>query len=229
MTSPDLAIVLFTYKRTMEAIRTIRSTRENLIYPKDKVVWYVADDGSNPEHHKTVLEEIQRDGGVLIGEHNEKFREDGSYNCGKGWNKGLGLCYQRTDFVITLEDDWLMEAPLDAKRYVKLLQDRDDVGIVSFRILSTGADVHTVGWDGEVFLKYQRTTQYAYSGNPLLRHSRYTKYYGWYAEDRSPGLIELHQDDLYRRDVQNGPEIWRPAGLDPWGAWHHIGAEKTWS
>ena len=48
-------------------------------------------------------------------------------------------------------------------------------------------------------------------------------------EDRSPGLIELHQDDLYRRDVQNGPEIWRPAGLDPWGAWHHIGAEKTWS
>lgn len=228
MKLPDLAIVLFTYKRTQEALRTIRSTKEHLNYPKEHVVWYVADDGSDKEHHNAVLEEVQKDGGILIGEHNEKFREDGSYNCGKGWNLGLGLCYQRTDFVLTLEDDWLMEAPLDTRRYIKLLQDRDEVGIVSFRILSIGADVHTVGWDGEIFLKYQRTTQYAYSGNPLFRHSRYTKYYGWYAEDRSPGLIELHQDDLYRLDVRNGPEIWRPAGLDPWGGWHHIGSEKTW-
>jgi hypothetical protein len=113
-------------------------------------------------------------------------------------------------------------------RYVKLLQEHTEVGIVSFRILSIGADVRTVGWDGEIFLKYLRTTQYAYSGNPHLRHARYTTHYGWFAEDRNPGLIELHQDDQYRLDVKGGPEIWRPAMLDQWGGFHHIGQDKTW-
>lgn len=223
---PDLAICLFTFKRTAEALTTIQSTLENLKYT-GKIVWYVADDGSPKEHHSAILDALS--GQHLIGEHNDRFREDASYNCGKGWNKGVGICYQRTDFVLTLEDDWKMEAELDVDPYVWLLQDRDDVGIVSFRILSVGADVHTVGHNGEVFLQYQRTTQYAYSGNPLIRHARYQKYYGGYAEDRNPGLIELNQDDLYRLDVKDGPEIWRPATLDQWGAWHHTGSEKTWS
>lgn len=121
-----------------------------------------------------------------------------------------------------------METPLNLVPYVELLRDVANVGIVSFRILSVGADVHTVGHDGQIYLKYHRTTQYAYSGNPLLRHARHTTYYGWFAEDRNPGLIELHQDDMYRLDVRGGPEIWRPATLDPWGAWHHIGSDKTW-
>ena len=109
------------------------------------------------------------------------------------------------------------------------------MGIVTFRILSAGADVHTVGWNGEMFLRYERTSQYAYSGNPLLRHARYTKFYGWFAEDRSPGMMELGQDDEYRyregaiRGAEDGPQIWRPATLDQWGGWHHVGTEKTWS
>lgn len=227
--TPPLAIVLTTYKRTREALETIRSTCRNLHYPKDLIGWYVADDGSPEEHHDAVLKELDLFYQNVIGHHNDRFREDRSYNCGAGWNKGLGLAHQFSDYVIWLEDDWVLENPLDLVPYVKLLRENERVGIVTFRILSVGADVHTVGCNGEVFLKYQRTTQYAYSGNPLLRHARYVKHYGWFAEDRSPGLIELHQDDQYRLDVRDGPEIWRPAGLDPWGGFHHIGTDKTWS
>jgi hypothetical protein len=226
---PPLAIVLATFRRTNEALRTIFTTCEYLGYPRSLVRWYVADDGSPPEHHQTVLEAIRENGFELLGEHNERFREDASHHCGKGWNKGLGIGYQYSDFVLWLEDDWAMDEPLDMTRYVRLLQDEPQVGLVTFRILSTGATVHTVGWQGEIFLKYLRTTQYAYSGNPLLRHARYTQYYGWFAEDRNPGLIELHQDDLYRLDVHDGPEIWRPAMLNQWGGWKHIGSDKTWS
>lgn len=225
---PPLAICMVTYNRTREALETVRSTCKNLTYPSGLVGWYLADDGSEPAHHQTILHEIEDCGFRVIGEHNERFREDGSYNCGKGWNKGLGLSYQYSDFVLWLEDDWNLETPLDLIPYVKLLQEREEVGIVSFRILSVGADVHTVGHNGEVFLKYLRTTQYAYSGNPLIRHARFTRYYGWFAEDRSPGLIELHQDDMYRLDVKGGPEIWRPATMDMWGGWHHTGTDKTW-
>lgn len=224
---PPLAIALVTYTRTREALETIRSTCQNLGYPKELVGWYVGDDGSPPAHHAALIGELDKQGAKMIGHHNDRFRDDESYNCGKGWNRALGLSHQFSDFVLWLEDDWVLEKPFDIVPYIKFLQENDQVGIVNFRILSIGADVHTVGSNGTVYLKYQRTTQYAYSGNPLLRHARFTKYYGWFAEDRNPGQIELHQDDMYRLDVHGGPEIWRPATLDQWGGWHHIG-EKVW-
>jgi len=230
---PPIPILLLTYNRTREALITLESTFEHLKYPPELIKWYIGDDGSPKEHVDILRNFIQRRTPNLIGWHNEKFSEI-PYAAGKGWNKGLGLCYQHSDFVLVLEDDWRMDADLDLLPYVKLLQDRQDVGIVSFRILSIGADVHTVGYDGRVYLQYKRTTQYAYSGNPHLRHARYTKHYGWYAEDRSPGLIELHQDDNYRykndilRDEDDGPRIWREANLDQWGGWHHTGTDKTW-
>jgi hypothetical protein len=230
-----LAICLLTYKRTYEALATIVSTFEHLKYPRELIRWYVADDGSPAEHHAAVLQMLSNQGAVLIGEHNNKFRNDESYNCGKGWNRGLGICHQYSDYVLWLEDDWRMDDDLNITPYMQVLEDYDGrdenhppVGIVTFRILSRGADVHTVGGNGEMFLRYDRSTQYAYSGNPLIRHARYTKYYGWFAEDRSPGQIELHQDDMYRLDTRGGPQIWRPVACDPWGAWHHIGTEKTW-
>lgn len=225
---PLLAIALVTYKRTVEALVTVLSTCKNLDYPRENIGWYVGDDGSSDEHHEAVIDEIQNAGMRIIGNHNSRFRTDESYNCGMGWNRALGICHQYSDYVLWLEDDWRLEQKLDMVPYVKLLQAREDVGIVTFRILSVGADVHTVGYDGQVYLKYLRTTQYAYSGNPLLRHARYTKYYGWFAEDRSPGLIELHHDDMYRLDVKNGPEIWRPTSISQWGGWGHIGTDKTW-
>jgi len=44
-----------------------------------------------------------------------------------------------------------------------------------------------------------------------------------------PGLMELHQDDQYRLAVGNAPEIWRPLDISVWGAWKHIGTDKSWS
>jgi len=228
MTAQPLAICLLTYKRTYEAMETIFSTVQHLKYPSELIRWYVADDGSSEQHHKAVLQALEKNNQTLLGEHNDRFREDDSYFCGQGWNRGLGLCHQYSDYVLWLEDDWKMEADLDLMPYMKLLEEHQSVGIVTFRILSSGADVHTVGYNGEMFLRYERTTQYAYSGNPLLRHARYVKHYGWFDEKRSPGHIELQQDDLYRLDTKGGPQIWRPASLDPWGGWHHIGKDKTW-
>lgn len=223
---PILAIVLLTYKRTAEAVTTVNSTCDLLGYPKELRKWYIADDGSDRLHVGALLNVLRGRGEEVIGYHNEKFSTK-EFCCGKGWNLGLGVCHQASDFVLVLEDDWKLENELDLIPSVRLLQEREEVGIVSFRILSVGADVHTVGHNGRVYLNYHRTTQYAYSGNPHIRHARYTKYYGWYAEDRNPGLIELDQDDHYRLDVKDGPQIWREANLDQWGGWHHIG-EKVW-
>lgn len=230
MDLPKVAILLLTYKRTQMALRTIESTCANLDYPKELLSFYVADDGSPTEHFGAVLGRIKSCGISLLGYHNERMRQPGHENthfAGPGWNKGLGICHQNTDFVLVLEDDWNLDDYLSLRPYIEMLQEREDVGMCSFRILSTGADLHTVGHAGHVYLQYDRTTQYAYSGNPHLRHARYTTKYGWYREDCNPGEIELKQDDQYRLAME-GPLIWRPADISIWGSWKHIGSEKSW-
>lgn len=228
---PKLSIGLVTFKRRDVALRTIQSTCQNLVYPKELISWFVGDDGSTQKDFIAIKNAIAEQGHFAAYSHNERIRNKGqedTYFSGLGWNKTLGLCHQNSDFVLWLEDDWELDRPLDLVSYVKLLQEREDIGMVSFRILSVGNDVHTVGHDGIHYLQYQRTTQYSYSGNPQLRHARFTKHYGWFSEDVNPGGIELAQDDRYRLDVNDGPFIWRPAAIDPWGAWKHIGNEKSW-
>lgn len=225
---PNIAIVLVTYKRTEETVRTIRATAEQLVYPKEKLGWFVGDDGSPKKHEVAVRKALEKE--PLHAYHNERLRAEGqadTFYSGKVWNRALGLGYQWTDFVLFLEDDWVLEKPLELEPYVKILQEREDVGIVTFRILNIGADVHTVGHNGEVFLQYQRTTPYAYCGHPALRHARFVRHYGWFHEERSPGEIELDMDSRFRGDP-TGPNIWRPATLDQWGGFHHIGNVKTW-
>lgn len=229
MTSPNLAICIATYKRTEVALKTIRSTCENLCYPKENRGWYIADDGSPQDHMTSIFELLEKNNERIIGFHSARIRNEGeedTHNAGKGWNKGLGICHQFSDYVLWLEDDWNLDETLDITRHMRILSDREDVGAITYRILSAGADVHTVGCNGEMFLQYMESTQYAYSGNPYIRHARFTKAYGWFAEDRNPGNIELHMDDQYR--LNTGPWIWRPAGISVWGAWKHIGTEKSW-
>ena len=232
MTSlPRVAIGLVTYRRTEMALTTIRSTIQNLQYPKELLSWYVGDDGSPLQHVKSIHSLLVNEGQKIHGFHEERLRHPGqedTHNAGIGWNRCLGICHQWSDYVLWLEDDWNLDKPLDLEPYVKLLQNNEEVGICSFRILSTGADIHTVGYDGRVYLQYERRTQYAFSGNPYLRHARYTRHYGTFAEDRNPGLMELHQDDQYRLAMQ-GPRIWRPADISIWGSWKHIGSEKSWT
>lgn len=240
MSHPEIAIGFVTYKRTAMALETVRTTIENLQYPKDRRGWYIADDGSDGNHVQKILDLLEQNGEKVIGWHSERIRnknDENSFHAGKGWNKCLGICHQFSDFVLWLEDDWRLDESLDPSPHVRILMDREDVGAVTYRILSQGANVHTVGYQGEIYLQYLRETQYAYSGNPYLRHARYTRSYGWFAEDRNPGLIELHMDDQYRFKMDEGglqyndgkPWIWRPASISIWGSWKHIGSEKSWS
>ena len=225
---PSISIVLVTYKRTSLAVRTIESTIQNLVYPKELLAWVVGDDGS-PKKHGTALRKALK-GQRVIEYSNERFRDEGqedTYFAGQTWNHALGIGYQNSDFVLFLEDDWELENQINLEPYVKLLQEREDVGIVTFRILSIGAETLTVGHNGEIFLQYGRRTQYGYCGHPALRHARFVRHYGWFHEQRSPGEIEIDMDARYRDDP-DGPHIWRPATLDQWGGWHHIGQEKTW-
>jgi len=221
---PMIAIVMVTYKRTALAVETVRSFSENLDYPKELRQWYVADDGSLAEHVQAILDELNLHGEKLYGFHNEKFGE--GYNAGKGWNRGLIKGHEISPIILFLEDDWQLREKLDIWPYIRLLQERDDIGLVRLGHLAVGSDVRIVGYDGIHYLNYLKNTQYAYSGNPHLRHRRFSEAYGMFAEDRNPGEMELAMDAAFCS--KEGPMIWRPADIPGWGIIGHLGTEKSW-
>jgi len=222
---PNLAICLVTYARTDLAVRTIRGVSEFLLWPKDKRKWFINDDGS-PKEHVEVIRDMLSVCGETVGFMNTHRFGGGTYNCGFGWNLALGNAHQYADYVLFLEDDWELKNQLDITRYVQMLDEREDVGLVRLGTLAVGNTVEIVGHGGVHYLKYSREQAYAYSGNPSIRHARFTKAYGNFAEDRNPGDIELEFDWRFRHTA--GPDIWRPAEINPWGAFAHIGTDKSY-
>lgn len=217
---PLLVIVLLTYQRTEEALATLRHLCSNLGYDKHLRAFYIADDGSKGEHVNQLLGELELRKERVIGHHSQRF----SPKTGIGWNKGLGIAYQNSDYVMVLEDDWVLQKPLDIYPYIEMLSERDDVGMVRLGGLAVGNNVEIVGHNGHHYLRYYRDRQYAYSGNPHVRHARFVKSYGWYSEEElNPGELELDYDSRFRS--RNGPEIWRPADIPGWGVFGHIGAK----
>lgn len=223
---PTISVILLTYKRTDLALRTIRGLGQYLAYPLEKVYFYVADDGSPREHVDAILREIVNCGFCVLGYHNEKF-SPGTTFPGKGWNLALQIAHQKSPFVLVKEDDWELRRPLAISPYLRMLHDREDVGMVRLGHLAVGSKVEIVGYSGIHYLNYLRDTQYAYSGNPHIRHVRFSQAVGPFAEDKTPGEIELDQDYKFRSNP-NVPAIWRPADIPGHGIFGHIGADKTW-
>lgn len=238
---PALAIVLLTYQRTECALRTIRGICDNLDYSKR--AWYVADDGSDSAHMEAILSELHSHNEELIGYHTHRF----SPKTGIGWNKGLGACFQYSDYVLVMEDDWELSGGFDMNQdnhpglfnidpyicngkfnpspYIEMLSERDDVCMVRLGGAAVDSTVRIVGHAGHHYLHYLKQDAYAYSGNPHIRHARMMRSYGWYAEDeRNPGELELDYDWRFRNT--NGPDIWRVFDIPGWGIFHHIGEKR---
>src|SRR3972149_806875 len=74
---PRLSIAMVTYQRTEEALRTIESTCENLLYPKELRSWFVSDDGSGDNHLYKVLKKLDELGEKVKWFQGERLRKEG--------------------------------------------------------------------------------------------------------------------------------------------------------
>lgn len=213
-----ILIILQTYERTAYALETIRAAKANLRYPLP-LKWFVTDDGSRPDHVREIESEIG--GESLIG----KFSQRVSYGtCGnQAWkfasHNGFGL-------TLWLEDDWKLRQPLDLALYAAVLEQNQDVGMVRLGRIPPWLDCHTDAYNGAVYLWYQFTTPYAFSGNPSLRHRRFHEAYGDYPEREQPGETERIYE-AHVREIKDGPKILAPVDLGTYGAFQHIGDVKS--
>lgn len=222
-----IAIILQTYKRTDVALRTIRAAQKYLRYA-GPISWYVADDGSPPEHVEAVLEAVftcAQAGHGYLGSHSE--RRGYGANANEAWRQVDPF----TPLTLWLEDDWELTQELDLTPYANLLTAREEVGMVRLGILNLDVRGRTWGHDGRLYWTLDHIPHHdgtpVFTGHPSLRHQRYRDVYGWYPEGLLPGDTELAYAYQYRMGPHTGPSILWPVDYPAYGLFGHIGAVKT--
>jgi hypothetical protein len=223
MDYPPVTILLLTFKRTDYAIRTVQAVAKHIRYQGD-LLWYVADDGSDEEHWRTVNTLIDSISDKRIGYHT---LPGGTYgeNASKGWHVALDHC----DITLFLEDDWELRQELNITPYVNLLMNTPRIGMVRMGYLNLGMRGTVFGHMGKLFWELDRTVDpYVCTGHPCLRHRRFREAYGAIPAGLNPGETELAYALQYR-DAVFGPEIVWPAELGEGSNWFgHIGEAKSY-
>lgn len=219
---PPIVVVLLTYARTDYAIRTIVAARQHLRYD-GALLWYVADDGSDPQHVRLV--QAWLDGVPRLGEHSLRRGYGGNANA--AWLQADAV----TPLTFWLEDDWELRQDLDLTPYADLLLARPEIGMVRLGVLNLDIRGRTWGHDGRVYWTLDRAPHHegtpVFTGHPSLRHQRYHDAHGLYPEGLRPGDTELAYAYQFRMSAPETPGIVWPADLPAGGVFGHIGEVKT--
>lgn len=215
-----ITVILQTYKRTDYALRTIAAACEHLRYQGD-LGWYLADDGSGPDHFRAVYDAIQTQHRWFVGNH--WLRRGYGGNANAAWDAAPSA------LTFWLEDDFVLREPLDLTPHAYALMDSEELGMVRLGYIDplrleaprmfAGRPYHTMSrdWPDNAF--------YAFTGHPSLRHRRYREAYGDYPTGFAPGDTELYYAYQYR--TGDGPLIVWPKDYPTDGLFAHIGEVKT--
>lgn len=215
---PPVIALIITYQRTRLAVETIRSVKQFVQYPN--IGFHIADDGSDQQHIDRLLAEIGPTYAVTM----TNAQRGG---VGKSMNLGMQACLERADFILWLEDDWVLRQPLDLAPCVELLLTTPNVGMVRLGRLSAGLTGHTIAGANKVWWLLQKNGQtYVYSGNAHLRHRRFCQAYGPFQERLGPGQTELAMCGQFNA-TKAGPDVVWPAWLSPDQVFQHIGDHQS--
>lgn len=217
MTEP-INVILLTYARTSYAVRTADALINNLIYPH--LNFYVADDGSKPDHIDSVLSRFTDVN--LIGWHTISF---GTY--GANANRAYQAVSNQGKLTLWVEDDWELKEKLDLYPYAAMLMENEDIGMVRMGYLNLNMRGQVIGLNGRVMWRLDRDADpYVFTGHPSLRHERFMNAYGPYPEGLMPGETELAFAYQYR--YKQGPDILWPACFGEFGVFNHIGEKQSY-
>ncbi len=212
---PLVCCLLTTYNRTNLAVRTIEGVQQHLIYPKERLAWHIADDGSN-EQHSGLLKR-------LCGS-DTSYTNSERRGVGRSMNLAMETVLQRADYILWLEDDWELTRDFDLRPCVQLLAENEAVGMVRLGYISPGIGGDLISGAGHLWWRLHRGPTYTFTGHASLRHKRFCKVYGNYQEGLTPGETELWYCGKFNGTP--GPEIVVPAFTGEWGAFGHIGGES---
>lgn len=217
MTNPAIAILLTTYKRPECAIKTIRALKENLRW--DQIWWCISDDGSPMSDVNAYSAEIGPSYNIRI------FNSD-RQGVGVGMNRALKKIFETTDLVLVMEDDWVLQRPIDVGPYVRTLTNNPTHGMIRYGYISPNVLGYLISEENTLYWRLEPNEEtYRFVGHPSLRHKRFHEVYGWYDEGLPAGMTELSMCGKVNQKP-DGPSILYPAECGQWGFFGHIGAES---
>lgn len=202
---PPITIVMTTYfpsgddgdKRLATAALTVKSWVREMHY-LSAIRLHVADDGSDDYYDNFVwsFDDIPA-----------TYSKQNRRGVGASLNAGFRQAFKLSPIVLYCVDDWLLMEPLVLTPWVKLLLEREDVGMVRLGPphpkISGTVETFTEDWQGWG-LRLNRLG-YAFGHRPALYHKRMIDSYGWFAEDCDAMVCEKKYNAGFCQS--SGPDI----------------------
>lgn len=224
MDLPLIPILFMTVEREGReglAKRSIKALNKNLLYDGELAFVMTCEKGSE-SYGDNVLE--------CVPGHWTPYCRYESGSCGYRWNRAINDIFGTfPPIYYRAEDDFELQNELDITPYVKLLMEREDVGMVRLGLMPINLNLRSVGYDGRIYMDVLPTADYRFSGNPGLIHKRFHDAYGLYDEHCNPGDTEVKMDWQTRQI--DGPRIWMPWDLGKFGTpgpFAHIGNVQSY-
>ena len=239
MIYPEITILVQTYKRYDDIQQTLDSLMENLIYPRDRLRWLIADDASGDGYPHN-LADIPRYQSL-----NLRFTTL-SRNGGYGANRNNGLSSVDTPLTYVTEDDWVLCNKLDLRAGAGLLETKPDIGVVRYG--GTAGDmvyhyrqyevdvseyvkenIHATDYiEGKLtylVIDVESPSLYVYSGRPQLGKLRWYYDLGLFSERARLGECENDFAHKVKRYLREAPFAQQIAILPDWinMKYRHIG------
>jgi GT2 family glycosyltransferase len=213
---PLISVIFVTYNRAHTLVATYETFLAFTDYPRDKLELVLADDASDA-HTQAVLAQMQFD-----------KRAVAPRNAGLGANQNRGMDAATGDYLLMMQDDWLLVGRRDYLRVaLRALQENDDLGMILFRDRPgiPVVDERAVGSDRLFVIRpavdevdRMQVADGVYSDNPHLKRRGFHDIVGRFREGVPMTQMELEmsravaRQDRYRVATIEGLEVFRHIG-----------------
>lgn len=247
MNLPNIDLIILTYDRYHEIKKTFEGLCKYLEFD-GKINIYIADDSTPDDYYLEALEfdlpsialKYTRASWVV---HTTKTPQ----NVGWGANANRIMDKCKNDIILFMEDDYVLNHPLDINPYVALLALNKNIGlvrldgIIGHQLLChcQETDISEIlphyrqgmGMEGRInyfLIDHASTALNIYSNRVHLKHKRFHDFYGRYIEGEKLGATEdnfaFRVKDAMREDWQHAPALVVP--LDATSYFDHIGVSR---
>lgn len=186
----SVILLLLTYARTSYALKTLRSTLDNIKY-SGRLSVHIADDGSSDDHRNALHHMAggyPNVAGISVSNSNRS-------GYGANFNLASQTVHLHTDTVLCVEDDWELLRELDLNALVEVLDTEPRIncirlGYLSFTQSLRGEVIDVLGSKYLIF-DPDSPEPHVFAGHPRLERVSYQKAIGPWPQGLEPGMTEF--------------------------------------
>lgn len=214
---PSVSVVIFTHNRTNVASETIKSLFKNLKYSGD-ICWVISDDRSTPEHIKAIAE--------LFAKNGIKYdlcqTTQTHFGLGASMNNGIKKGFEKSDIVLRVEDDWILQKELNLDKHVKALRENNMIAGIRLGMVAGGpikSDSNICSLKDYKTLVGNDNSVWILCNQVALVHKRLHDKLGWYKENISADKSEEDFKTRFNQVTSSGTKnmfILAPAEMKWW-------------